>query len=76
MGRSPRRLSDRPSRPQENGARGSRESGPPEDRYKGSRPFLFWRAAPGTERPMRYYVGVDWADTSHAVWTVDATGGR
>jgi transposase len=24
---------------------------------------------------MRYYVGVDWADTSHAVWTVDATGG-
>ena len=24
---------------------------------------------------MRYYVGVDWADAAHAIWTVDEAGG-
>ena len=25
---------------------------------------------------MRYYLGVDWADTSHVVWTMDEAGGK
>src|ERR1700730_578844 len=26
-------------------------------------------------KPMRYYVGVDWADAAHAIWVVDEAGG-
>ncbi len=25
---------------------------------------------------MRHYIGVDWADTEHAIWGEDAQGGR
>src|SRR5256712_2940178 len=62
---------------QENGAEGSRESRPPEGRYKGNLPFLLrGRAceAPEGGGPVRYYIGVDWADQTHAVWVVDEHG--
>src|SRR4030095_10786967 len=53
-----------PGRP-ENGAEGSRESCPPEGRYKATLPFAL--LGRGSMRPtkggrVRYYVGVDWAD--------------
>src|SRR6516165_6504991 len=63
--------------------RGSRESGPPEDRYKATPPFRLLghasaRSEEGTcqrkESPMHYYLGVDWADQTHAVWVVDERG--
>src|SRR4030095_10251554 len=62
-----------PGRP-ENGAEGSRESCPPEGRYKANLPFAL--LGRGSMRPtkggrLRYYVGVDWADQTHAVWVVD-----
>ena len=50
---------------QENGATGSRESGPPEGRYKANlavpAPQLGVQGPEGGGR-VRYYVGVDWAD--------------
>src|SRR5258706_9904309 len=62
---------------QENGATGSRESGPPEGRYKANLAV----PAPGPCVPgpegggrVRYYLGVDWADQTHAVWVVDESG--
>src|SRR6266508_1932268 len=62
---------------QENGAQGSRESGPPEGRYKANLAV----PAPRPRRPgpeeggrVRYYLGVDWADQTHAVWVVDESG--
>src|SRR5206468_9208624 len=65
-----------PSR-QENGAEGSRESCPPEGRYKANLPFTLCGREHG--RPtkggrVRYYLGVDWADQTHAVWVVDERG--
>src|SRR4029453_3598584 len=65
-----------PGRP-ENGAEGSRESCPPEGRYKANLPFAL--LGRGSMRPtkggrVRYYVGVDWADQTHAVWVVDERG--
>src|SRR5262249_2102038 len=62
---------------QENDARGSRESGPVEGPYKANlavparRPRVHGRE--GDER-VRYYLGVDWADQTHAVWVVDESG--
>src|SRR5258705_8743961 len=62
---------------QENGATGSRESGPPEGRYKANlavpAPQLGVHGPEGGGR-VRYYVGVDWADQTHAVWVVDESG--
>src|SRR5713101_2045487 len=62
---------------QENGARGSRESGPLEGRYKANlavpAPRLRGPGPQGGGR-VRYYVGVDWADQTHAVWVVDESG--
>src|SRR5216684_2696533 len=62
---------------QENGATGSRESGPPEGRYKANlavpAPRLGVQGPEGGGR-VRYYVGVDWADQTHAVWVVDESG--
>src|SRR5713101_10027827 len=62
---------------QENGARGSRESGPPEGRYKANlavpAPRLGVQGPEGGGR-VRYYLGVDWADQTHAVWVVDESG--
>src|SRR6266702_1928209 len=62
---------------QENGAKGSRESGPPEGRYKANlavpAPRLGVHGPEGGGR-VRYYVGVDWADQTHAVWVVDESG--
>src|SRR6516162_3225411 len=69
---------------QENGIRGSRESGPPEDRYKANPPFTAPGSRPGPDgeehihdgggRPVHYYLGVDWADQTHAVWVADERG--
>src|SRR4029453_3841992 len=62
---------------QENGAEGSRESCPPEGRYKANLPFpLRGREAvtPPKGGRVRYYLGVDWADQTHAVWVVDEGG--
>src|SRR6266849_3007057 len=62
---------------QENGARGSRESGPPEGRYKANlavpAPRLGVQGPEGGGR-VRYYLGVDWADQMHAVWVVEENG--
>src|SRR6266496_3759864 len=62
---------------QENGATGSRESSPPEGRYKANlavpAPRLGVHGRDGGGR-VRYYVGVDWADQTHAVWVVDERG--
>src|SRR5215831_10196875 len=62
---------------QENGARGSRESGPPEGRYKANlavpAPRPRGQGREGGER-VRYYRGVDWAYQTHAVWVVAADG--
>src|SRR6266481_8098489 len=62
---------------QENGATGSRESGPLEGRYKANlavpAPQLGVHGPEGGGR-VRYYVGVDWADQTHAVWVVDESG--
>src|SRR6266496_223944 len=62
---------------QENGATGSRESRPPEGWYKANlavpAPRLGVHEPEGGGR-VRYYVGVDWADQTHAVWVVDASG--
>ncbi len=67
---------DGPGR-QENGATGSRESGPSEGRYKANlavpAPRLGVPDPEGGGR-VRYYVGVDWADQTHAVWVVDERG--
>src|SRR5712691_10459307 len=49
---------------QENGARGSRESGPREGRYKANLAVPAPRPrgpSPQGGRPVRYYLGVDWA---------------
>src|SRR2546422_1838965 len=65
-----------PSR-QENGAGGSRESRPSEGRYKANLPFvLLGRESmrPTKGGRVRYYLGVDWADQTHAVWVVDERG--
>src|SRR4030095_4931427 len=62
---------------QENGAGGSRESGPPEGRYKANLAVPAPRPrVPGPEGGgrVRYYLGVDWADQTHAVWVVDESG--
>src|SRR5439155_2650939 len=62
---------------QENGAEGSRESRPREGRYKANQPFtLLERASvrPTKGERVRYYLGVDWADQTHAVWVVDERG--
>src|SRR6266404_7217814 len=64
-------------RRQENGARGSRESGPSEGRYKANLAVPAPRhGGPGPEGGgrVRYYVGVDWADQTHAVWVVNESG--
>src|SRR6266568_4289956 len=62
---------------QENGATGSRESRPPGGRYKANlavpAPRSRGQGLEGGER-VRYYVGVDWADQTHAVWVVDERG--
>src|SRR5712692_11807898 len=62
---------------QENGATGSRESGPPEGRYKANlavpAPRLGVQGPEGGGR-VRYYLGVDWADQMHAVWVVEENG--
>src|SRR4029453_9407409 len=75
--RAPRGLAaDCPGR-QENGARGSRESGPPEGRYKANLAVPAPRPrGPGCEGGgrVRYYLGVDWADQTHAVWVGDESG--
>src|SRR4029450_5409111 len=55
---------------QENGAGGSRESRPPEGRYKANLPFtLLGRkcVTPPKGGRVRYYLGVDWADQTPAV---------
>src|SRR4030095_11540186 len=62
---------------QENGARGSRERSPPEGRYKANLAVPARR--PGVHGPeggerVRDYLGVDWADQTHAVWVVDESG--
>src|SRR5436309_10932495 len=65
-----------PSR-QENGAGGSRESRPSEGRYKANLPFaLLGRESmrPPKGGRVRYYLGVDWADQTHAVWVVEERG--
>src|SRR5947209_16614745 len=77
LGRAPGGLRrDCPGR-QENGATGSRESSPPEGRYKANlavpAPRSRGQGREGGER-VRYYVGVDWADQTHAVWVVDESG--
>src|SRR5512138_187850 len=62
---------------QANGATGSRESGPPEGRYKANLAVPAPRlGVPGPEGGgrVRYYLGVDWADQTHAVWVVDESG--
>src|SRR5215470_6198467 len=61
---------------QENGAEGSRESGPPEGWYKANLPFPRRHRTLTTPKGgrVRYYVGVDWADQAHAVWIVDESG--
>ena len=61
---------------QEDGIRGSRESDPPEDRYKANPAVPAPRSLIGPEGggPVRYYVGVDWADQTHAVWVADERG--
>ena len=62
---------------QENGATGSRESGPPEGRYKATLAVpapRFGVQGPEGGGRVRYYVGVDWADQTHAVWVVDESG--
>src|SRR5712691_13033135 len=64
---------------QENGTRGSRESGPPEGRYKANLAVPAPRPrVPGPEGGgrVRYYLGVDWADQTHAVWVVDESGAK
>src|SRR5713101_6030409 len=77
LGRAPGGLRrDCPGR-QENGAKGSRESSPPEGRYKANlavpAPRPRGQGREGGER-VRYYVGVDWADQTHAVWVVEESG--
>src|SRR5882672_11514002 len=62
---------------QENGARGSRQSGPPEGRYKAN--LAVPAPGPRVHGPegggrVRYHLGVDWADQTHAVWVVDESG--
>src|SRR5262245_5667009 len=62
---------------QQNGARGSRESGPLEGPYKANLAVPAQR--PGVHGPeggerVRYYLGVDWADQTHAIWVVDESG--
>src|SRR4030095_15407709 len=62
---------------QENGAGGSRESGAPGGRYKANLAVHAPRPqGPGREggERVRYYLGVDWADQTHAVWVVDESG--
>src|SRR5262245_7558588 len=64
---------------QENGARGSRESGPPEGRYKANLAVPAPRPrghGPEGGGRVRYYLGVDWADQTHAVWVVDESGAK
>src|SRR5262245_62576248 len=64
---------------QENDARGSRESGPSEGRYKANlavpAPRSGVHGPEGGER-VRYYLGVDWADQTHAVWVVEESGSK
>jgi transposase len=51
------------------------ESRPSEDRYKGNWPFqLVVVGALG--ETMRHYLGVDWADETHAVWAVNEDGAK
>src|SRR6266849_4420673 len=62
---------------QENGAEGSRESGPSEGRYKANLAVPAPRSrghGPEGGGRVRYYLGVDWADQTHAVWVVDERG--
>src|SRR4030095_6548884 len=59
---------------QENGAEGSRESRPGEGRYKANLPFPLLGRESGTPPKggrVRYDLGVDWADQTHAVWVVE-----
>src|SRR6266581_4240512 len=60
----------------ENGLKVPWEVVPPEDRYKANRLFTLQAPTPQAreEDPMRYYIGVDWADEEDAVWVVDDAG--
>src|SRR5215831_15439466 len=72
-------LSDECPGQQEDGARGSRESCPPEGRYMAN--LAVPAPRPRVQRPqgrerVRYYLGVDWADQTHAVRVVAVDGSK
>src|SRR5262245_38297774 len=65
--------------PCETPVRGFIGGGPAEGRYRGSRPVRSVNGAVHVVkegRRMRDYIGVDWADTEHAVWVEDEAGAK